>query len=59
MPVVQIDMLGGRTKEQKKRLIDAITKVVCETLDCKPEVVHIILRDMPNENWGTGGKQKA
>jgi len=57
MPVVQIDMLEGRRPEQKKKLIEEVTRVFCEALGCKPEVVHVIIRDMPEENWGSGGRQ--
>jgi len=57
MPVVTIDMWAGRTKEQKKKLIENVTKAVCDSVGCPQEVVHIVINEIPKENWGTGGKQ--
>ena len=57
MPVVRITMWTGRTAEQKKKLIESVTKAVCESIGCRQEAVYIILDDMPKENWGSGGKQ--
>jgi len=31
MPIIQIDMLEGRTVEQKRNLVQKVTEVVCET----------------------------
>ena len=59
MPVVKIDMLEGKTPEQKKKLIEAVTKAVCESVGCKLDVVTVVISDVPKTNWGAGGKQKA
>ncbi|WP_414441993.1 4-oxalocrotonate tautomerase [Burkholderia sp. 22PA0106] len=56
MPTFQIDLFEGRTVEQKRRFVEAITRVTCETLDCAPSSVDIILRDVKKENWATAGK---
>ncbi len=55
MPVVKIDMWVGRTPEQKKELIEAITTAF-ERQGTKKEVLHIIINDIPKENWGPRGK---
>jgi len=59
MPVVKIDMLDGKTKEQKKMLIENVTKAVCDSVGCPPEVVTVVITDVSRENWGSNGKQKA
>jgi len=56
MPIVQISMWAGRTEEQKKKMIEGVTKAVCEAIDCKPENVTIILYDVEKKNWGKSGK---
>ncbi|MGQ9781073.1 MAG: tautomerase family protein [Nitrososphaeria archaeon] len=56
MPVVQISMWTGRTKEQKKKMIAGITRAVCESIGCKPEDVTIIIYDIEKRNWGKQGK---
>ncbi|MCX6695351.1 MAG: 4-oxalocrotonate tautomerase [Candidatus Altiarchaeota archaeon] len=59
MPVVRIEMWAGRSKEQKKKLIEDVTKAVCDCIGCPPEAVHIVINDIPKENWGAGGKQSS
>jgi 4-oxalocrotonate tautomerase len=56
MPVVTIDMWEGRTVEQKKQLVEGITKVMVDKLGIAPEHITIIIRDNPKHNWATGGK---
>jgi len=41
----------------KDKLIQNVTKVVCETVGCPPEAVIVVIRDIPKENWGQSGKQ--
>lgn len=56
MPVVQISWWAGRTEEQKKKVIEEVTKVIAEVLEIRPEAVTILIYDIPKENWGLGGK---
>lgn len=55
MPVVTVDMWAGRTVEQKKQLVEGITAAFVK-IGTPAERVHIILRDVPKQNWATGGK---
>jgi 4-oxalocrotonate tautomerase len=55
MPVVEIKMLAGRNKEQKTLLVKAITQAMVEALDVNPDGVHVILQDIPREDWARGG----
>lgn len=56
MPTIHVEMFEGRTPEQKKNLVKAITQAVVDTLGGKPESVDIILTDIKRENWATGGE---
>lgn len=55
MPTFNIQMFEGRTVEQKRVFIEAVTRVTCETLGCSPEAVDIIITDVRRDNWATGG----
>jgi 4-oxalocrotonate tautomerase len=55
MPVVQIYMYRGRTKEQKKDLVRRIAKDFAEVVNVKPESLQILFHDMDKEDWGTRG----
>ena len=59
MPHVQITMLAGRTVEQKRRLVQRLTDVLCEELQAKLEAVVITLIEVPRENYARGGVLKS
>jgi 4-oxalocrotonate tautomerase len=56
MPTIRVDMFEGRTPEQKKNLVRAITQACVETLGSKPESVDILLYDIKPSDWATGGE---
>lgn len=55
MPVVTIDMWEGRSLEQKRQLVQAMTKAMVDTAGVSPEHLHIIIHDVPKTNWGRNG----
>ncbi|MFC1913260.1 2-hydroxymuconate tautomerase [Chloroflexota bacterium] len=55
MPVVIVEMWAGRTIEQKKQLVEGITASFAK-IGTPPEVVQVILRDVPKHDWAVGGK---
>ena len=56
MPTYHVEMMEGRTVEQKKKLVAEITRVSVEILGGSPDSVDIIITDIKRENWSTGGK---
>ena len=56
MPTYHIEMMEGRTIEQKKKLVEAITRVTVEVLGSEASSVDILISDIKRENWATGGK---
>ncbi len=56
MPSYHVEMLEGRTVEQKKKLVEAITRVTVEILGGAADSVDVIITDIKRENWATGGK---
>jgi 4-oxalocrotonate tautomerase len=59
MPLVQIYMYEGRTKELKTKLIEEVTRAVVDALGVKPEAVEVILIDVPRQHWARAGKPAA
>lgn len=57
MPTIRVELLEGRTPEQKTALVKALTQAVVESLGAKPESVDVVLFDIPRQNWATGGVQ--
>lgn len=59
MPLVRIDLVGGRPPELLRSLIDNVHRTVVDTLDCPPGAVTVIVEEHPAELWATGGATKA
>ena len=59
MPIVQIDLLEGRSIEQKRQLVKKVTEAIVETANCPPDAVRIVLREMAKEHFAIAGKLKA
>ncbi len=55
MPIVQIHMLSGRDDNKKAKLVDKVTKAICESLDVTPDHVRIILSEMAHNHYSIGG----
>lgn len=56
MPTYHVEMMEGRTIEQKKKLVAEITRVSVDILGGEASSVDIIITDIKRENWATGGK---
>lgn len=56
MPIVQINMLEGRTLEQKRALVKKVTEALGETIGAPPHKVRIILNDMPHDMYAIAGQ---
>lgn len=56
--MIEITMFPGRTKEQKARIFEEVTKELKEQLGIDASDVFIVLNEPPNENWGLAGKQR-
>lgn len=59
MPIVTIVLREGRTVEQKREMVKAVTEAIVRTTNAKPEAVHIVVHDEPATNIGNGGQLLA
>ena len=55
MPVVTVELWEGRTVEQKRKLVGAITDAMVEHAGANPEALHVIIHEIPRENWSRAG----
>jgi len=56
MPYINLKLAKGRTIEQKKRFVKAITKEAVEILNVKAEWVTVVIDEYDRSNWATGGE---
>jgi len=58
MPYINIKVTDEQvTKEQKRQLIEGATQLVVEVLDKNPKTTHVVIEEIPIENWGVNGTQ--
>lgn len=55
MPFIRIDLLEGRTEEQKLALIRNLTETVVETINAPRENVRIVITEHAKKHWSVGG----
>ncbi|GJM18682.1 MAG: tautomerase [Phycisphaeraceae bacterium] len=56
MPYVNIKITDdGVTPEQKGELIRRVTDALVDVLGKKPEHTHIVIDEVPHDNWGFDG----
>ncbi|WP_054706500.1 2-hydroxymuconate tautomerase [Bacillus sp. JCM 19041] len=55
MPIVNIQILEGRTTEQKRALVERVTAAVSETINSPAERVSVVIEEMKQENFAVGG----
>lgn len=56
MPNITVELLEGRTPEQKQLLAERVTQAVADTLKLDSEMVNITFIDNKRENVARGGK---
>ncbi len=55
MPLLQIDLIEGRTEDQKRALVKNLANAVVESLNVPLETVMVVMRDQPRCNLARGG----
>lgn len=59
MPVIIVRTVEGVTEDQKEQLIDRFTVAMKEVMGKNPEATHVIIEEVPAENWGIRGRTVA
>ena len=55
MPFVNVKITAGTSPEQKAQIVREMTDTLVRVLGKKPENTHIVIDEVPRENWGHGG----
>ncbi len=55
MPTIRVEMFEGRTPEQKREFVKAVTEATVKTLGTSPEAVDVVLFEIKKSDWATGG----
>ncbi|MDB5397669.1 MAG: 4-oxalocrotonate tautomerase family enzyme [Rhodospirillales bacterium] len=56
MPIIRVEMVAGRSVEQKRALVEVLTREAARILSSSPASIFVVIDDVKKENWGAGGK---
>lgn len=56
MPLIQIHIARGRTAEQKRELLDAVTRATQETLGAPLESIRVWIQEFDADDYMAGGE---
>lgn len=59
MPLVHIDLLEGRSKEQLQALVKDVTAAIAKDANVPAERIHIVLNEMQPNHYSVGGTLKS
>lgn len=55
MPLIRVELFGGRSVEQKRALAMALTEAATRTLGVPPDSVDVMFFDIARHDWATSG----
>jgi len=56
MPIIRVELLEGRTIEQKREFADMVTREGSRILRCTPEAINVVFAPVAREDWAVAGK---
>ncbi|MEM1242977.1 MAG: 2-hydroxymuconate tautomerase family protein [Cyanobacteria bacterium P01_H01_bin.26] len=56
MPIIRVEILPGRTVDQKRELVDVLSRETARIAGCSVESIYVVIEDVKKENWGVGGQ---
>ncbi len=56
MPIIRVEMFKGRTREEKRKLVEALTDAMVQSTGARREACWVVITDVDKEDWGFGGQ---
>jgi 4-oxalocrotonate tautomerase len=54
MPIINVNMMEGRTTEQKEALIKAVAEAVTASIGAPEANIRVLINEYPKSHWGIG-----
>ena len=55
MPFINVKMLEGRSDDQKRELVKAITNAMVDICQAPAEGTTVVIEEYPRNHWAKGG----
>ncbi len=59
MPIIKVEMLSGRTTDQKGALVRELADSFARTCGAEKEGIHVVIGEVERENRSKGGELMA
>jgi 4-oxalocrotonate tautomerase len=56
MPILNVQMIAGRSQEKKQELVAVLTRETARILDVEPDWVTVVINEYTRDNWASGGE---
>jgi 4-oxalocrotonate tautomerase len=56
MPILNVQMIAGRSQETKQELVAVLTRETARILDIEPDWVTVVINEYTRDNWASGGE---
>ena len=56
MPVIHIELWEGRSLEQKRELVEVLTRETARIMGTEADSIYVVIAEVKKENWGAGGR---
>jgi len=54
MPIINVNMMEGRTIAQKEALIKAVSEAVTASIGAPEQNIRVLITEYPKAHWGIG-----
>lgn len=55
MPIIHIEMFKGRSSDQKRELVEVLSRETARITHCSLDSVHVVISELSKENCSVGG----
>jgi 4-oxalocrotonate tautomerase len=55
VPVIHVQLLAGRSRDQKREMAEVFTREMSRIAKCKPEAIQVVFTDVAKSDWAVGG----
>lgn len=59
MPIIRVELLSGRSVEQKRDFARSVTELASDILGCSREAVAVVFDDVAPHDWANGGRLES
>jgi len=56
MPIIHVEMLAGRSLEQKTELAEVLTRETARIARCAVDDVQVVFGEVAHASWAVGGR---